>query len=486
MQKKISGPVYRLDAERVGMEAACELGDARLSRRMQQIVGTMCKRPSASLPQMFPDEADSEAVYRFLRNDRLSLGRVLRGHVAHTVARAQSLGTVAVIHDTTEFSFATGKACRSGLQRHSDARQGFFGHVSLCVSADGARAPLGCLWMQPFVRLAHLSTAADRWDWQRQMGRDFTEPGRWLKGIRHSERLLGPHVSAIHLCDREGDAYPLLSKLVSGRSRFVVRLSQNRTLCRPEFGLLLDFIKTQPMLGEPRTVALSERLHADRRPADKKIHPDRARRTATLQIRSAKVTLKRPARRANDDRCEATLTLHVVDVSEVNVPVGQAPVRWTLCTTEPIDTPDSCFRVVDLYRTRWIVEEFFKALKTGCAFESRQLDSHKTLLIALGLSIPVAWTLLLMRYLEREAPDSSAESVLPPELVRFLRRVWPRRHAPDNPTVQQALLAIASLGGHFRHNGAPGWLVLHRGYQTLLTMYQGFRAASPEDRCDQS
>lgn len=486
MRKKRSEPVYRLDAERVGKEAACELGDVRLERRMERIVGTMCKRPSASLPAMFPDESESEAVYRFLRNERLSLGRVLRGHVAHTVARAQSLRTVVVIHDTTEFSFATGRERRHGLQRHSEARQGFFGHVSLCVSADGARAPLGCLWMQPFVRLAHLDHEAERQDWQRLMGRDFSESGRWLKGIRHSERLLGPKVSAIHICDREGDSYPLLSKLVTDGIRFVVRLSHNRTLACPNLGHLQDFVGNQPLLGEPRTVELSERLHAEKRPSGQKSHPNRPRRMATLSIRRAEVTLRRPASRKDDERCPQTLTLNILDVREVNPPVGQAPVRWTLCTSESIDSAEDCWRIVDHYRTRWLVEEFFKALKTGCAFESRQLDSHKTLLIALGLSIPVAWTLLLMRYLEREAPDSPADSVLPRDLLGFLRRVWPRGPAPDHPTVRQALLAIASLGGHFRHNGPPGWLVLHRGYQTLLTMFQGFLAASSEGGCDQS
>lgn len=157
-KKKGSEAVYRLDAERVGKEAAW-LGDARLQRRMERIVATLCKRPSAPLPAMFPDEADSEAVYRFLQ--RLSLGRVLRGPVAHTLARAQSLGSVVVIHDTTEFSFATGKARRRGLQRPSEARQEFLGPVSLCVTADGARAPLGCRWMQPFVRLAQRDNEAE-------------------------------------------------------------------------------------------------------------------------------------------------------------------------------------------------------------------------------------------------------------------------------------------------------------------------------------
>lgn len=486
MKRKISRPVYRLDPERVAKEAACALGDERLERRMEHIVSTMCTKPAASLPQLFPKDAESEAVYRLLRNERLHLGKVLRGHVAHTVGRAKSLGTVCVIHDTTEFSFPVGKRPRPGLQRHSEQRQGFFGHVSLCVSADGARAPLGCLGMQPFVRLNKLHSAADRRDWQQKMGKRFTEPGRWLQAIRQSERLLGNEVSAIHLCDREGDAYPLLSKLVAAQSRFVVRLSQNRTLWCPDLGGVLDFVSAQPVLGQARRVELSERLYAQRRPADAKAHPNRPRRTATLVIRSAQVTLRRPASRTSDAQCSPTLVLNVVDVSEVDVPVGQTPVRWTLATTESIDTPQDCWRIVDLYRTRWLVEEFFKALKTGCGYESRQLDSHKTLLVLLGLCIPVAWTLLLMRYLEREAPDSPADAVLPRELLNFLKRVWPRGPVPDHPTVREALWAIAGLGGHLRHNGPPGWLVLHRGYQTLLTMHQGFRLAFLEDRCDQS
>jgi hypothetical protein len=41
-------------------------------------------------------------------------------------------------------------------------------------------------------------------------------------------------------------------------------------------------------------------------------------------------------------------------------------------TTEPIDTPEQILAVVDGYRHRWKIEELFKALKTGCAYEKRQ------------------------------------------------------------------------------------------------------------------
>lgn len=82
----------------------------------------------------------------------------------------------------------------------------------------------------------------------------------------------------------------------------------------------------------------------------------------------------------------------------------------------------------------------------------------------------MAWTLLLMRYLAREAPGSPAEAVLPPALVGFLKRVWPRGLAPEQPSVREALRAIAALGGHISHNGPPGWRVLHRGYEQLLLL----------------
>ena len=89
MKTKSVAPVYRLDAERVGKEAACSLGDQRLEKRMQSIVSTMYMRPAASFPDLFKEDSELEAVYRFLRNGRL--GKMLRGHIAHTVGRAQSL-----------------------------------------------------------------------------------------------------------------------------------------------------------------------------------------------------------------------------------------------------------------------------------------------------------------------------------------------------------------------------------------------------------
>lgn len=52
--------------------------------------------------------------------------------------------------------------------------------------------------------------------------------------------------------------------------------------------------------------------------------------------------------------------VNAVYVYETNPPEGEKPVEWILFTTEPIHTAEDVLRVVDLYRTRWMIEEFFK------------------------------------------------------------------------------------------------------------------------------
>jgi Transposase DDE domain len=61
------------------------------------------------------------------------------------------------------------------------------------------------------------------------------------------------------------------------------------------------------------------------------------------------------------------------------LPQGDEPIAWYLVTNEPIATLEQVAAVVDAYRARWVVEEFFKALKTGCQIEKRQMESYGAL-----------------------------------------------------------------------------------------------------------
>jgi hypothetical protein len=147
-----------------------------------------------------------------------------------------------------------------------------------------------------------------------------------------------------------------------------------------------------------------------------------------------------------------------------------------LLTTEPIDTEEQLCRIVDWYRARWTIEEFFKALKSGCAIEKRQLESYEALTIALAIFIPIAWRMLLLRSLSRTSPDAPAATIVN-DVQRRVLGIKLRREPSTLLTVEQCLYAIARLGGHLKSNGAPGWQTLGRGYEKLLILEEGFRAA---------
>ena len=88
---------------------------------------------------------------------------------------------------------------------------------------------------------------------------------------------------------------------------------------------------------------------------------------------------------------------------------------------------------------------------------------------------PVAWRLLLLRHLARETPERPATVAVTSTQLGVLRAVA-KRPIPDQPTAKDAMLAIASLGGHLPRNGDPGWLVLGRGMHDLRLLELGWRA----------
>ncbi len=158
--------------------------------------------------------------------------------------------------------------------------------------------------------------------------------------------------------------------------------------------------------------------------------------------------------------------------------------EWLLLTGEPISTPEEIAFIIEGYRTRWVVEEFFKAVKTGCAFESKQLESFRSLTNMLGFVVVVAYALLLMRTLTNTATPAPATSVFSAQHLEILRACTPRP-LPKHMTMREALLAVAALGGHLKNNGDPGWRVLSRGWRKLLDYECGYAVAAGL-RSDQS
>ena len=457
--------------------AGADLGDERLERRLVDLASAMAEEPSESFPRALTP-AGLEAAYRLFRNGRVSLERVVEPHRKQTAARASQLAEVVIAHDTSEFRF--GGKSRRNLGTLGTAGHGFLAHVSLAI-APGTRDPLGVAHVETWTRDDQsVSKKRRRGELSHSEARRSPEREsvRWQRGVDEVEALVGATTSVLHVMDSEADDYVLLTMLSRAHRRFVVRLGHNRTVVDEEMERSLRELAMEASVVAEREVQLSPR----KRPVggkDKR-RQERTGRKAELAVSGMTVTLRRPAKYAETDGPK-TLPMNVVCVREVDPPQGEDGVEWLLMTNEPIGNAEELLRLVDAYRGRWVIEEYFKALKTGCAVEARQLESLETLLIAFGLFIPIAWVLLRLRTLSRCAEPAGAGTVLTRTQIAVLVQHHRSRLKPDQPTVRDALMAVARLGGHLRSNGDPGWIVLCRGFSTLLQLEEGYLLARAEE-----
>lgn len=459
--------------------AELDLGDPRRTQRALRMVAAMAKRPQDSLPASLGTNAELEGAYRLLNSEHVEYDDLLAEHRDRTIERAQQAEEVLVLHDTTTCTFEHGDSREIGYLPTGKA--GFFVHTSLVVDARHHRRPLGVLHVEPLWRSQRSGrgsrvkkvsgTEAATWK--------HRESERWARCVQEcAEHLEG--CSVVHVMDREADKYELCSHMLEQGQRFVIRSRHNRRLAASEDDEFLHDVLEKTSIVAEREVYLSRRAGSSA-PRSKSLMPPRLARAATLSISAAAVTIRRP--RNVPESHPDCLTLHVVMVRETAPPAGQAPVNWVLLTSEPIDTREQVERIVDIYRYRWLIEEFFKALKTGCLYQERLFESRHALLNLLAISLPIAVELLWMRSRVSEQPDAPASDIVTPDQLHVLRKMG-HRPLPAAPSASQVLLAIAGLGGHLKRNGAPGWQVLKRGYQRLLDYTAGWTAAQNAARPD--
>ena len=453
-----------------------QFGDPRLSTRCSKIVQTLSRSPATSLPQLAADDAELAATYRFFNNDRVTAESILAPHTQATAHRIGLAKDVLVIHDTTETTYAGEQ--RAGLGDVS-AGEGFLAHPSLAVARqDGVALPLGLLSLQ-FLTRDPDRTRRKRSQKAMPLFSLQNEYRRWPLGVQQAARLLERPTEVIHVMDREGDNYAFLDWLVGHSHRFVIRLAHDRTLAKTVGQQVAKSVSEA--LSEvagvcQRTVHIGKRVKKGLPDADRK-HPPRNERDAVLSFAATSLSLARPHGR--EKTLSQTIAVNVVRVWEQNPPPGEKPIQWLLATREPVDTPEQIQAVVDIYCHRWIIEEYIKALKTGCAVQERGFLTAHALLNIFALTVPIAWQLLCVRALSRLPQPVSASIVLSPSQLSVLhaatRELPPKQRPPPEPTCRQALLAIAALGGHLTRNGEPGWITIARGFEKLRLMHEGHR-----------
>lgn len=389
---------------------------------------------------------------RFLRNEAVTSAEMSR-HAGEQTGRRVAGRDVVAIQDTSELVLGGRRARSSGYGPvgKGGGLGGLLLHAVLAVEV-GSEALLGLSSMQIWNR------EGGRPSPRRQRATSAKESQRWIEGMRQASEVLSAAASITVLCDREGDIYELFAQRPCN-VHLIVRACQNRRIEPAGDGhLLFAFLDSQPEQGRIK-VAI---------PAA----PGRRARTAELAVRYASTKLCRP-RHGADPALPETLPVSLVEVRETTQPAdGSKPILWRLLTTHPVTTPAQARRVVELYRLRWIVEEFFHTLKTaGFDIEAADIGEPRAMINLVAAATVAAVTVKQLVQARDGTTGQPLDEAFEPDDQPILEAVSAnlegntarQRNPHPKGSLAFAAWVIARLGGWTGYYGKPGPKVMRIG-----------------------
>jgi hypothetical protein len=465
------------------------LGDKRLNTRLGQVLSQLAARPTASIPAACGGRAEMVAAYRFCENEHTSFESVLQPHIDATWQRVAAQSVVLLAQDTTEIDVTRPEQPVAGAgPLDGDSRRGALLHLVHAFTPDGT--PLGTVfgtaWMREDEAICGSLSRAER----AAIPIEEKESNRWVKTLRkmREESRRRPATQLICVADSESDIYEVL---VEGTQEpqniaWIVRACQNRALlCENDQNggekCLREYVLQQPVLlgktihvrGRKSKVACETR--GRRQP--------RASREAEVVVRAACVTLRPPWR--PPDHKLPPVVVNVVLVSEVNPPPGDEPVEWLLLTSLPIDSVEQVQRIIQYYCVRWMIEIFFRVLKSGCRVEERLFEYMDRLLTCLAVYVIVAWRTLYVCRLGRSCPEIDCEAVFEPAEWKSAWKVVHRQDPPLQPPALGVFIRlVAQLGGYVNRKRAapPGPQTLWIGLQRVHDFATCWQLFGPDAR----
>lgn len=465
--------------------------DQRLNRRLEIILSQLAGHPTASIPAACGGYAEMMAAYRFFDNEKVQFENVLQPHIDATYRRMAEHPVVILAQDTTELDVTRPQQQVVGAgPLDGDKRRGAFLHPLIGFTPDGS--PLGTVYAEAWVRSDEPPVAKSQRESQRKhTPLEDKESVRWLDTVRQAREPAEqiPQTQFVCVADSEADIYEVLaeSQQEPRNLDWIVRACQNRALVKEpaddehtanhlrERVLATDVLFTQTITVRGRQAKVSCETRGRRQP--------RESRMAEVEVRALRVTLRAPWRH---DRKLQDITVNVVLVTEVAPPENDTPIEWMLLTSLPIDDVEAVRTVIQYYCVRWMIEVFFRTLKSGCRVEARRFEHLDRLLPCVAVYLIVTWRTLFVCRLGREFPDVSCEAVFEPAEWKSVYYVVHQSPPPSTPPTLKAMIRlVGQLGGYVNRQrpDEPGpqtvWLGLQRTHD-IATCWLTF---GPETKC---
>ncbi len=392
---------------------------------------------------------------RFLRNASVTTDEMVCYAVELTAGRAAGRDIV-VVQDTSELALGGPRARASGYGPvgKGGALGGLLLHAALALEV-GSHALLGLV---------------DAQIWNRDKGKAIPrrsrviadkESKRWLDTTVRAGKFLAGANSITCVSDRESDMYELFAARPANVHQ-IVRACRDRKIkgtAEDETELLFAHID-----GLPETGRVSVEIPAA---------PGRKPRRAELALRFSLVNLCKTSNTGASDLPDS-IALTLVDVREVGIPEDSEPIHWRLLTKHTVTNLAEAHGVIDLYRMRWTIEEFFRTLKTA-GFDIEEADiGDPQVMIKFVAAVTVAAVTVMQLVKARDGTTDQQladafESDDQPVLEALSAKLEGATALQKNPHLKGSLAfaawVIARLGGWTGYYGKPGPKVMRRGLE---------------------
>jgi Transposase DDE domain len=405
---------------------------------------------------------------RFLRNRSVTASEMSR-HAGEQTSRRVAGREVVAIQDTSELALGGRRARTAGYGPVGKGGKvgGLLLHPVLAVEV-GSEALLGLVSMQVWNRTGGKRPS------RRGQPAASKESQRWIDGMRRASEVLAQASSITVLCDGEGDMYGLFAQRAANL-HLIVRTCQNRCIDTPsptEARLLFDLIDGQAEQG--------------RFEVEVPAAPGRSARMADLAVRFVPAVVCRPCHGAGPNLPE-TVTVNLVEVRETTPPAdGSKPIHWRLTTTHEVTDLAQARHVVDLYRLRWTIEEFFSTLKTA-GFDIEAADiSEPTAMINFVAAATIAAVTVKQLVQARDgttcqhlsdAFEAQDQPLLEALSAKLEGKTVRQRNLHPKGSLAFAAWVIARLGGWTGYYGKPGPKIMRIGLADFRAIKYGHSMA---------
>jgi hypothetical protein len=419
------------------------------------------RHPGGTLPHKLHAPKDYKAMDRLMNRPEVTHAAVLQPHCERTLTLLRQRDRpMLILHDTTELDY-------SGLNSITDLGsiggnlgRGYLCHNSLVLDPQ-CHQVLGLAH-----QILHCRELVGRKEGVKaKRDRKGRESRLWTRALT----AVGPAPAGrlwVHVADRGADTFEHLARHVQEGSSFVIRSLGKRRIQLGHDGLgkrktLRDYALSVPLFG-CKEVVIGARQNS-------------SQRKTMVSVGWAPVLVQPPHVRRGD-YVKRPLPLWLVVVREPKPPKGREALAWILLTNVPVTSEIDAWERTRWYECRWVIEEYHKAQKTGCAIEDLQFTSSQALQPMIAMLSVVAVTLLNLREASRnqETAHRPATEYVDSRYVAVLS-AWRYGRVRLEATVHEFFLALARLGGHQNRKSdhRPGWVVLWRGWMDLQKMLDG-------------